>query len=427
MKYALLLSLLFLVSISPVNAQPVYPDTTLPLLHLVDVLDMVIQQNPDLTIARLEQEIAERQATYGAAGFLPSFSVSAAQRGAPTPSDSDRDYAQVLDVTLSGRISLFEGFSRSARLERLRTLAEMTALDTDALVLARLAEAQIAYFDIVQHQQRMIVLREAVDLSEERLRIATSRRDEGAASDLEVNRAQVDLNADYAALLRQETTLTRAKANLNQLLFRSETMAFRVDDQIPLDHSLSPQELRAYLLERSPTLRAQLAAQQAAELEVTAIRGEFWPRVDLQVGYAFSELTEPLLPPGQTGGFSYGLAATFDLFDGFNRKRRLQVAQLRADQQAVAAERTEFALLIAFDNAYLVYEQSLILVELEEQNVEAARANATVALERFRLGVSTSIELREVQRALIDAESRLVSARFEAKAAEIELQMLAGG
>ncbi|GBD02369.1 hypothetical protein HRbin18_02110 [bacterium HR18] len=66
------------------------------------------------------------------------------------------------------------------------------------------------------------------------------------------------------------------------------------------------------------------------------------------------------------------------------------------------------------------------MVQLEQENLEAARLNVEVALEQFRLGTITSVELREVQQALLQAEERLVSARYEAKAAEIRLRQLAG-
>jgi len=42
------------------------------------------------------------------------------------------------------------------------------------------------------------------------------------------------------------------------------------------------------------------------------------------------------------------------------------------------------------------------------------------------LGTINSIELREVQRTLISAESRLIQAQFEAKLAETELQRISG-
>lgn len=425
---ALAIVLLFLAApLAPAQVVPVAPpDDTLPLLTLEEVTALVLAQNPTLAIARLEREIAENEAQLGAVGFLPSVSIGAAQRGAPTPAGAERSRNETFDVTASGAVRVFEGLARVARLERLRTLAEVQAIDEEALTLTLLADAHVVYFDVARQQERLTVLDAAVALSEERLRIATSRRDVGAASDLEVNTAQVDLNADRAALLRQEIAIAQARARLNQILNRPEGEAFRAEEAIVIDPSLNLDALRERALEQAPSLRADRTAERAAELQETAIRREIWPRVDLQVGYAFSELTDPLARPGQVGGLSYGLVATFDLFDGFNRRRRLETAQLRSRQQGLATERTRTALLAGLESTYALYERSLELVALEEANVQAARNNAVVALERFRLGASTSIELREVQRALIDAESRLVAARFEAKAAEVELRALAG-
>jgi outer membrane protein len=402
------------------------PDTTLPLLTVEEVTRLVLQQNPTLAIARLEREVAAAEATPGAVGLYPTANIGLAQRRAPTPPGREGFANETLDLTAAARYTVFDGFARSARLQRLRTLTEVRDLDTHALTQDLVAEAQILYYDVARQQRRLVVLDEAVELSEERMRIAAARRDVGAASDLEVNRALVDLNADRAVLLRQEASLSQAKARLNRLLNRPEQTVFRASYQIPLDDSLDRAQLEDRTLTQSPGLRADAIAERAAELQQTAIRREIWPRLDLNLGFAFPEVTDPLLPPGQTGGLSYGLSATFDLFDGFERRRRLDIATLRREQQALVTERTRTYLLTSLESTYALYERSLQLVELEEANVDAARQNAVVALERFRLGVSTSIELREVQRALIDAESRLVAARFEAKAAEIDLRALAG-
>jgi outer membrane protein len=423
----LLLVLLAAAPLAPAQVVPVPPpDDTLPLLTLEEVTALVLAQNPTLAIARLERAIAENEAQLGAVGFLPSVSIGAAQRGSPTPAGAERSRNETFDVTASGGVRVFEGMARFARLDRLRTLAQVQALDEEALTLTLLADAHTVYFDIARQQGRLAVLAEAVALSEERLRIATSRRDVGAASDLEVNTAQVDLNADRAAELRQEIAIAQTRARLNQILNRPEGEPFRAEEAIVIDTAMSLEALRAEALEEAPGLRAERTAELASELQETAIRREIWPRVDLQMGYAFSELTDPLARPAQPGGLSYGLVATFDLFDGFNRRRRLETAQLRTRQQGLATERTRTALLAGLESTFALYERSLELVALEEANVQAARNNAMVALERFRLGASTSIELREVQRALIDAESRLVAARFEAKAAEVELNALAG-
>jgi outer membrane protein TolC len=49
-----------------------------------------------------------------------------------------------------------------------------------------------------------------------------------------------------------------------------------------------------------------------------------------------------------------------------------------------------------------------------------------VALERFKQGVSTSIELREAQQSLEDGFNRLINARYNIKLAETQLLRLNG-
>jgi outer membrane protein TolC len=406
----------------------VVPPDTLPLLSLAEVTTRVLEQNPTVVIARLEREIADNDASLGNANFLPTVSLTATQRrlasfGGTTQIDRSSDYS--LDLAAGARVTVFEGLARVARYRRLQTLAEARRWDAEATAEAVLADAYITYFDIARQQDQLLVLREAVALSEERLQIATRRRDVGAASDLEVRRALVDLNADRAVLLRQQNTLARSKAVLNQLLDRTDA-AFRVTDSVAVDTTLALAALEADALD-APDLRAARASEEAAALDRTAVRREIWPRVDLTAGYVFDTVTDPIgLTPGQAGGFTYGLTATFDLFDGFERRRRLGNAALRERQQALVVDQTRTALLTALESTFAVYERSLLLVALEEANAEAARQNVTVALERFRLGVRTSLELREVQRALTDAQSRLVAAVFEAKQAEVELLALSG-
>nr|MBD3621903.1 TolC family protein [Sunxiuqinia sp.] len=75
---------------------------------------------------------------------------------------------------------------------------------------------------------------------------------------------------------------------------------------------------------------------------------------------------------------------------------------------------------------YYAYENNLRLVKMEEQNLEVARKNLEIALERYRLGALSGLELREVQKSLLDAEERLISVKFQTKLAEISLLQISG-
>ncbi|RPI41001.1 MAG: TolC family protein, partial [Bacteroidetes bacterium] len=77
-------------------------------------------------------------------------------------------------------------------------------------------------------------------------------------------------------------------------------------------------------------------------------------------------------------------------------------------------------------NTYFAYENNLRLLRLEEQNLEVARENLEIALEQYKLGLLAGLELREVQKSLLDAEERLISVKFQTKLAEISLLRVSG-
>ncbi|HPR62016.1 MAG TPA: TolC family protein, partial [Prolixibacteraceae bacterium] len=62
----------------------------------------------------------------------------------------------------------------------------------------------------------------------------------------------------------------------------------------------------------------------------------------------------------------------------------------------------------------------------EEQNLDVARENLEIALERYKLGSLAGLELREVQKSLLDAEERLISVKYQTKLAEISLMQVSG-
>jgi len=66
------------------------------------------------------------------------------------------------------------------------------------------------------------------------------------------------------------------------------------------------------------------------------------------------------------------------------------------------------------------------LAELEYLNLEVAQENEEIAFERYRIGKSNPLELREAQNNRLNAEVRYLETRNTAKIAGIELQRLSG-
>lgn len=408
-------------------------------LRLEEAVQQALSQNYSARRAQTEAEVAGNNYARGNAGFLPQLNVRAQQNRRPTGSffgggdDSPTgglgrgSMLGTFDASVNMNWPVFDGMRRFAVYDQLEAERDEAALLAGSTEENVLAEAIIRYYAVARQQQQVEVMEEAVGISEERLRIAELRRDLGSASELDVRQARIDLNEDRSALLEQESALTDARVALNQLMGRSGPASFRVSEQIDLETEFDLDRLSEEALQQNRTLRAERSARTVAELERRVVRAERLPRVDLTAGYAFNDFASEVgMPTLQPGGFSYGLTLTLDLFEGFNRRRRLENAQLRLQSQELAVSELEVELQSTLQSALEAYENSRQRAELEAENLEDARLNVDIALERFRLGTITSVELREVQRTLTRIENRLLTARFEAKEAETTLLRLSG-
>ena len=63
---------------------------------------------------------------------------------------------------------------------------------------------------------------------------------------------------------------------------------------------------------------------------------------------------------------------------------------------------------------------------MEEDNLKLVKEAVNIALERFRIGSSNSLELKVIQQTYDDALVRLSEARYNAKVSETTLMKLNG-
>jgi len=77
-------------------------------------------------------------------------------------------------------------------------------------------------------------------------------------------------------------------------------------------------------------------------------------------------------------------------------------------------------------NALEIYNNALFILKAEEKNVETNKRNFSRTEEQFKLGQITTIEFRQAQINLLNAQSNLNQAKYDAKNAELKLLQLTG-
>jgi outer membrane protein TolC len=188
-------------------------------------------------------------------------------------------------------------------------------------------------------------------------------------------------------------------------------------------------ELKEMALKQNPTLISALVNKRISDLDTKNLMSQQAPQIDLLAGYALSNVNNGAgfgVQKGSSDVLNYGLRATINIFDGYNQKRRIQNAKIASEIAQLQIEDTKNQLIAAIERSYTGYENALNLISLETENYTIAKQNIDIAFDRFKIGIATSYELREVQRNAVAAETRLIEAKYAAKSAEIELIRLSG-
>ncbi len=409
-------------------------------LNVVDAIKLGLEHNFGIQVARNHAKIAENNNSFGNAGFLPVIGASGGfdkriednvtNYTAPTLPDRDEKGAETknLNYNISANWTIFDGLTMFAAKERLQIEANIGNTQTRMQVEALLTELIQAYYQIVGQQKVYKVLENTVEISEERIRIAESKYDVGSGSEYDLMQARADYNEDKAALIRAGTQLKRAKLLVNQVLSDTTFAEFKVQSTINLDELPNFATLKDYAFKQNTELSLARLDERVASSVIKEISGEWLPEIAVNGGYGFGrvEASSGFSNFSKTKGWNYGITARINLFDGFNKNRRRDNAKLLHKNEVLKYQDTELALTTRLLQTYASYEDAFELIDLEEENLVYTKKSQEIALERYRLGTISSVELREAQQSLLNAENRLIMAQIEAKNTEIELLRLSG-
>ena len=284
----------------------------------------------------------------------------------------------------------------------------------------------------MRQKQQLIAIEEQMSLNEERVEQAEKKLKVGLGAKPEMLQAKVDLNAQRAARLRQQTLIQQLKEQLNLLMVTSRDAIYEVADSIPFKNNLLVTEVLDAAEKNNPLLQVTQQNIKIAELTLKENKADRFPIVSFNSAYNFNRTNNQVVVNNFTPlfnrnrGFNYGVSATIPIFNNYNVKRQIESTKLDINYQQTLLNFQKWSMNIAISNAYKDYELQRKTLQLEEENITLAKENVYIASERLRLGVTTYIELRETQKSLEDAYNRLIAARYDTKVAETELLRLKG-
>ncbi len=407
-------------------------------LNLKDAISIALQNNYNVRIARNATEVNTANNTLGNAGFLPNLSLNFGQNYNINNTTQEffsgetRTGNNVNTNNLNANLLLgwtvFDGLQMFVNKDRLTEIENLGQLNVQFQMENTISQVMNFYYSIEQHQRRVATIQKAIEISKERYQLAKLKQDLGSGSGIPVLQAEVDINADSSALIRQQLILRTTKIQLNELLSRAPETPFEVvpvsESPIMIDYNDIAEKAEA----RNVMIRMADKNIRISELNVKQWEANRYPTVDLNLGYNFTRLQAEIgiLKFNQNAGLSFGLTARWNIFNGWNNSREIQVAKLGVESGKLTKEQTALALKTDLFSIYNNYITSKELANLETNNIKIAQRNLDITADKMRLGTIDALELRTAQLNLVDTEFRKITADFEVKLAEIELLRMAG-
>jgi outer membrane protein TolC len=430
MKKSKLIFLLFLLMSGQLFAQE-------DKLTIEDAVKIALEKNYDVIISGNIKQQAAYDNTIGNAGMLPNLDLNGSytkstnslkqkyNTGAEVNRDAAGSTSAIGDLGLNWVV--FDGMKMFYSKKKLDGLFLQSEKQLRLQMEATIMQIVEAYYSIIRNEQLLKAMQQEISLSEERLKIAQRKQNNGSGSKLDVLQAQTEFNRQRSLEIATKSDAAAARIKLNQLLARPLETNFQTIDSVIISYRPNFDEVKKEL-SNNTTIGYYELNSQIAELSLKENRSLRYPKVAFTSHYIFSRSTSEagLTLLNQSNGFNYGVTASLPLFHGFNINRQINNAKI--DVLNAKLRLTEIQEQINADllNAFRNFSNNLELLQLEEQNILLAREVLSIAQERYKVGSSNNLELQDAQRTFEESMTRLADARYNAKLAETNLKQLTG-
>jgi NodT family efflux transporter outer membrane factor (OMF) lipoprotein len=374
-----------------------------------------LQEQVDIsnqTLAVAEAQLRGARAAIGVAraALFPTVTGTASAIGAHQsenrPGVTDPSSKTRSDYLLSLEASYeFDVWGRIRRsVEASTASAQASAADLETARLSIHAELAVNYFALRGLDAQRQLLEFAITAFEKALELTTNRYNAGIASQIEVLQARTQLENTRAQAIEVGVQRALFEHAIAILLGKPPADFSLPQSSIAVLPPAIPIGLPSELLERRPDIAAAERSVAAANAQIGIAQAAFYPTVTLRsiVGLESSSLTNLFSWPSAL--WSLGASVVEIVFDG--GRRHAVTEQTRAAYDATVAIYRQTVL-----TAFQAVEDTLSTLRiLEEQAVQqakavqAAEAALLLAINRYKGGISTYLEVVVVQSAALTAQ-----------------------
>lgn len=404
-----------------------------------EAMSLALENNYGIKIAYNSLSVSANNADLLNSGYLPTLTANG---GATFNRDNaEAQFANGETTVLTGANSsrynaslnlnytLFDGFGRKYDYQAFKEQQLLSELEVRETIENTTIQLYSIYLNVAQFEENVASLKEALTISKKRLLRARYMSGYGQGSALEVLNAEVDINNDSIAVLNAVLQLENAKRDLNLVLGNVLEDTFKVDTSINFLTNLDRQTLSETAKTKNVALLKIEQDLAISELSIKSNKSAYLPTVGLVGSYGWNRNNNnaaSFVAASTNVGLSGGVTLSWNIFDGGRTITQVNNSKIGLETQRLQKENTLLELQRDFDNAWFNYKNKYAIYLFQDQNIKTAQNNFERTEQRFKSGQTNSIEFRQAQINLLNAQVNKDQAKYEAKFAELQLLQISG-
>lgn len=328
---------------------------------------------------------------------------------------------------------LYDGGRWWTRIAQSGAESEAAAGRSEEQRLASELEAVRRFYELLRSERAQEVLEATVRQSTQHVARAQALFEAGRVDAREVVSAEVNLGNDRIAAVQQRQRIAASQADLALWIARpgAEALTAIAPEALSAPLPAPPRFEEAVVQARRqrPLLRALSERVRASELAERVAAAPYLPQISASASYLRQSPTaDPFFTdPTRQNGYSAGLNFRWELFSGFQTNAEVEQARLFRRGAELDLEQANRALEGDLRRSLTALEGQVEVARLAEENRERARRGLSLAEERFQAGEGSTLDVRDAQLKLTQADLQVVQSRIDVEIARAALERVIGG
>ena len=412
-----------------------------PTLTLDEALGLAKKNNPLFLQARNGRERAGASLRTARGAFIPSLNANLSGgyregiqqfvNGVPFGATSSTLGS---NLQLQANLDLSPSVWMNTGQQRLSVAASESDVDNAALQLRAFVVQQ--YMTVLQQQARVRLQDTLLANTQAQLDLTKAKQAAGSATDLDARRSEVQVGQQRVATLQARNQAEVEKLRLFQQLGVPQPGDVQLVTELPVGRiDLSLAQLLDEARRQNPVLRAFQAREEASGVAVRRQKFTYLPTVSFSaaVSGATTKFVEQsyiaTLPPAQQPGiqaandrfpfdftrqpYTVGVSLNLPLFNGFGREANINFAEADRSDARYNTRAEELKLTADVTAAYLTIQTDIQLVDLNTKNALTAREALVLAEQRYRVGLSSIVEVIQARADFETAENSRINSVYQ--------------